>query len=272
MKVKVKVKVKKYLEIVKISFKNQLAWRFDVVMNIVFTVARILFAYLLWGAIFGQRDMVAGFTFSSMLSYYIVNSFLTQMDKSHTVSEELQDRIRNGTFSKYMIIPVRVEGYFMAQAVGKTAFYGVFTLIAAVAGAFLFGIRFVFTQSPPMLAAAAALAVLGFIFLIQLNFFLGILTFRYEDIWLFLMIKSNLIAFITGAMVPLSLLPEGVLGVMRYFPFYYIGYLPSMLVIGQNAGEAGIGLLVLTGWVVFFGIINPLLYKQIRTRYDGVGI
>jgi ABC-2 type transport system permease protein len=262
----------KYLEIMKITFKAQLAWRFDIAVNVVFTIAKILFAFILWRGIFDQRSMIAGFTFDSMLSYYIINSFLSQLDMSDKVSEELSSRIRGGTFSKFMVIPVNIQGYFLAQTAGASVFYLIFNLIAAVVWIFIFGIRFTFTGSPWLILAAVVFVLLGLIFMIQLNYFLGLLTLKYQDIFLFLMIKNNLVAFIAGTLVPLALLPELVLQVMRYFPFYYTSYLPSMLLIGRNGDEIGYGLITLTAWVMIFIVINKIAYERLRVRYDGVGI
>jgi ABC-2 type transport system permease protein len=108
--------------------------------------------------------------------------------------------------------------------------------------------------------------------MIQLNYFLGLLTLKFQDIYLFLMIKNNLVAFIAGTLIPLALLPELVLQVMRFFPFYYCSYLPSMLLIGRNGEEIGYGLITLTVWVLIFMAINKLAYGRLRVRYDGVGI
>ena len=41
----------KYWEISKVHMKEQLTWRADVVFNMLFTIVKILFAYLLWGII-----------------------------------------------------------------------------------------------------------------------------------------------------------------------------------------------------------------------------
>lgn len=266
------VYMNKYLEISKITFKSQLAWRFDIAVNVVFTIAKILFAYILWQGIFDHRSMVAGFTFDSMLSYYIINSFLSQLDMSDKVSEELSSRIRTGTFSKYMVIPVNIQGYFLAQTAGASLFYLIFNLIAAVVWIFIFGIDFTFTANVWYILAAFVFILLGLLFMIQLNYFLGLLTLKFQDIFLFLMIKNNLVAFIAGALIPLALLPELVLQVMRYFPFYYCTYLPSMLLIGRNGEEIGFGLITLTAWVLIFMIINKIAYGRLRVRYDGVGI
>ena len=262
----------KYLEVAKITYKAQMIWRFDIAFNMLFTIIKILFAYIIWGTIFGERETVAGFSFHSMLSYYIISSFLSQIEMSDGVSGEISTRIRDGSFSKYMVIPVHIEKYFLAQTLGAASFYALFNLAAAVIWSLLFRIRFTFITDIRVILICICLIALGMVFMVELNYFLGILTLKFQDIQMFLMIKNNLIAFITGTMVPLSLLPETIIAAMRVFPFYYITYLPSMLFIGQNKEEGFPGILVLTGWVVLFKMINHVTYNRLRTRYDGVGI
>ena len=70
--------MRKYREIMRAYLKTQLVWRADVAFHMVFIMSKVLFAWLLWGMIFRERNMVADFTFHGMLSYYIVSSFLSQ--------------------------------------------------------------------------------------------------------------------------------------------------------------------------------------------------
>ncbi|HML47832.1 MAG TPA: ABC-2 family transporter protein, partial [Clostridia bacterium] len=200
--------MRKYLEIAKLLFKAQLAWRASIAFNMLFTVLKILFAVVVWGAIYADNAVVGGFTLQGMLTYYVVSSFFSQLDISEGVAGEVSARIRNGTFSRYMVIPVRAEGYFHAQNYGAAALYMLFNLVAAAAWTLLFGIEFTLTGNPGLIAGALVLEALGLVFMVQLNFFLGILTFRFGDISLFLMIKNNLLAIVTGTMLPLSLFPE----------------------------------------------------------------
>ncbi|MDF2587543.1 MAG: multidrug family transporter permease [Anaerocolumna sp.] len=262
----------KYIEIAKISYKAQLAWRFDIIFNVLFTVIKIIFAVILWGAVFGERDVVSGLTFHTMLSYYIISSFLSKIELSDGVSGEISHRIREGSFSKYMVLPAKVEGYFLAQTLGAASFYAILNFIAAAIWIFIFRIQFTFTSDFKLIISGIILTILGLIFMVQLNFLLGILTLKFQDIQLFLMIKNTLVAFITGTMLPLSLLPEIVIGIMRFFPFYYITYLPSMLFIGNNQEEAIRGVAILSAWVLVFIIINNFSYNKLRIKFDGVGI
>ncbi len=264
--------MKKYWEAAKTAFKTRAAYRFDTAMQVFASLARVLFAWLLWTAIFQGRSTVAGFTLDTMLLYYLLQAFFAQMDNTGRIAEELSDYIRNGAFSKFLVLPVRVQGYLFAQSLGSAA-YSLFFSLAA--GAFcLLAVPFqpTVTRSFADFLQALALLLLGRVFLTQLNFYLGILTFRFQDIWLFLMIKSNLMAFLTGALVPLALLPGGVLSVLRLTPFYYTGYLPAMLILGRGGGEGIFGVLTLCAWIAFFFFLNKYMYVHLRTRYDGVGI
>lgn len=73
-------------------------------------------------------------------------------------------------------------------------------------------------------------------------------------------------------MIPLVLLPQGIITILRFFPFYYVTYLPSMLFVGRNENEIGIGFVTLSLWVLLFIPINKLTYNRLRIKYDGVGI
>lgn len=264
--------LRKYREVARVHLKSQLAWRADVMFQMFFTVGRILFAYLLWKVIFAGRDMVAGFGFDGMLSYYIFSSFLTQLDLSQGISEEIHDRIRGGTFSKYMVLPVHAEGYFLAMEVGVVLFYLVFDLVAAFVWVLVFGIRLQITGEVWILLCAVLMVVLGLLFMVQLNYYLGLLTLKYQGIGTFLMIKNNLVTLITGSIVPLVLLPEGVVRVMRLLPFYYVTYLPSMLLVGRCREEAAVGLTVLAAWCLVLQAMIHVTWEKYSRRYDGAGI
>lgn len=264
--------MRKYMEVANIYLKSQLFWRADTMINMLFTIGKIIFAYLLWGIIFQDNEFIAGFTFHSMLSYYIISSFLSQLDISEGVSGEISARIRNGTFSKYMVIPVHIERYFISMEVGVILFQLVFDIIASGIWIFVFRIQFVFTNNIGNILSAFIIILLGLLFMIQLNFYLGLLTFKYEEISTFLMIKNNLVALITGGIIPLVLLSETVIRMMKFLPFYYVTYLPSMLLIGRCSKERIQGIAVLLFWCIFMEWLIKRTYDKYRLQYDGVGI
>lgn len=264
--------MRKYIAVSKIYIKQQMTWRSEVLFNMVLIFAKILFAYLLWGIIFSERERVGEFTFHMMLSYYIINSFLSQLEMSSVISGDISQMIRNGTFSKYMIIPINIEIYFIAMVIGMMLYYFAFDFLIAFIGIFTFQIQFIFINNVPMVISTFIMVVLGFLFMIQLNYLLGILTLKYEEISTFLMIKNNLVSLITGSIIPLALFPEFLVSIMKLLPFYYITYLPSMLLIGECQDEAFLGIIILFCWCIVIQIIINLIQKRYIRKYDGVGI
>ena len=264
--------ITKYTETAKVLFKAQIIYRFSTIVSMIFTVSRIALAYILWSAIFDGRAVVAGFTFNAMITYYIIASFMTQMDQSGGFGGQISSEIRTGTFSKYMVRPMNIFGNFLFQAIGVSAFLFTFNLIAALLWVFVFRIEFVFSGDLLSVFSAVLVLSMGLLFMMQLNYFIGILAFKFLDVWIFIMIKDNLLHFLTGALIPLSLLPGNILAVMRLFPFYYVLYLPAMLFLGKSQGETARAVVTLVCWNLLFWVLNRISYRRLRVVYDGVGI
>lgn len=264
--------MKKYFETAKIMFKTQLAYRFDIVASMLFTISKILLAYVLWGAIFANQTTVSGFTFNTMLSYYIFSSFITQLDQSSRTGWQIADEIKNGRFSKYIIKPMGIFKYFTAHTIGVSAFLLSFNFIASTIWVIIFHVDFAITSNLWFIMSAVLLILLGLLFMMQLNFFIGILAFKFVDTSVFTMIKDNMVEFITGSLIPLALLPSGIIQFMMLFPFYYVSYLPAMLLLGRNGNEIILGFAVLICWNTVLGILNSVTYKRLKSIYDGVGI
>ena len=265
--------MKKYLAIAKILFKAQIVYRFDVALTAASTVWRVLFAWILWGAVFAGRDRIGGFDLQAMLSYYIVGSFLATIEMSGGVSGEVSSRIRGGTFSKYMVIPVRPQFHFMSQTAGACAYYALFSVAAAAFCAVVFKIKLSFTADPAALLTAALMIPAGLTFMAAYHFIVGVLAFKFLDIGFFLHVQGNLIAFFTGAIVPLSLLPRAVNGVLKYLPFTYVTYMPAMLITGRTgAADGAFGLAVVSCWAVAAIAAGHFLYERLRIKFDGVGV
>ncbi|NLO39118.1 MAG: ABC transporter permease [Ruminiclostridium sp.] len=264
--------MKKYIETIKIMFKSQMAYRFDIFISMVFSVSKIILAYVLWGAIFSTKDEVAGFTFNGMISYYIISSFIAQLNQSSSAGWQISAEIRQGLFSKYMVRPMNIFGYFTAHTAGTVLLLLIFNLAAAVLWTFLFGVKITLAGSFYDILLSVVLILLGLLFMMQLNYYIGILAFKFLDIGPFMMIKDNIIEFVAGSFIPLALLSDKILLVMRFLPFYYVSYLPTMLLLGRNGQEALTGVLVLAGWNIFFAVLNTISFRKLKYRYDGVGI
>jgi len=265
--------MRKYLEVFRWSFKMQIVWRFDVAMTMVATIGRIVAAWILWSAAFSGKELVGGFTFEAMLSYYIIGSFLASLDMSNQISSEVSYLIKDGGFSKHMVTPMNPFGFFGYMIAGESAFHFAFSLIAAAVCAVLFRIKIVITPDITGLLLGGGMAFLGLLFMVGYHYLIGILAFKFLDIGFFLHVQGSIISFATGALVPLSLLSGTVVGVLRFLPFTHVVFTPAMLLTGQISVDEGLfGAGVLLVWVAVIVFMGQTTYRRLRVRYEGVGI
>ena len=265
--------MKKYIAIGKILFKAQTAYRFDVIMTIVGMIWRIISAWILWSVIFTGRETMGGFTLETMLAYYLISSFFATMEMSAGVVGEVSSRIKGGTFSKFMVIPSNPQLHFYSQTLGASLYYGFFAALAAIAGAFALRINIIAATDPLRFFLAIAVFFLGTVFMNSFQFFLGIWAFKFQDTIFLTHVPSMIISFFTGELVPLSLLPGAMMGVLRLFPFSHVVYTPTMLLIGSiDASDGLTGLAVLAAWSAGMAAVSHLTYGKLRKKYEGVGI
>jgi ABC-2 type transport system permease protein len=261
------------MEVFRMSFKMQIVWRFDVAMTMIATVGRIVAAWILWRAIFSANETVKGFSLTAMLSYYIISSILNSIDFSHQISGEVSDLIRAGRFSGHMVTPINPLFFFGSMTAGESVFHLGFSLLAALICAAVFRVNIAITHDTAQILIALALIILGLVFMACYHYFVGILTFKFLEIGFFLHVQGNIIAFATGSLVPLSLLPQTALSVLCFFPFTHVVYTPAMLLCGQLSATEGIGGLAIAAvWTVMMLAVAQYAYGRLRVKYDGVGI
>jgi len=263
----------KYMEVFRLSFKMQIVWRFDLAMTMVATVGRIAAAWIVWNVIFSSNETVNGFSLAAMLSYYIISSILSSVDFSYQISGEVSELIRAGRFSGHMVTPMNPLFFFSAMTAGESAFHLGFSLLAAAICAAIFQLNVTITSDAVRILIALVMILTGLTFMTCYHYFIGILTFKFLEISFFMHVQGAIIAFATGSLVPLSLLSEKALSVLRFLPFTHVVYTPAMLLCGQLSAADGLfSLAVIAAWAALMPTIAHFAYNSLRVKYDGVGI
>jgi ABC-2 type transport system permease protein len=265
--------MKKYLEAFRLSYKMQITWRFDVAMTMLSTAGQIIAAWIIWQVIFSQNTTVKGFGLGSMLSYYLISSILTSIDFTNQISGEVSDLIKNGRFSGHLVTPMNPLFFFGSMTAGESIFHLGFCMLTALVCAVLFQMNIMITADPARIILALALIIIGLAFMASYHYTIGVLAFKFLEIGFFLHVQGNIIAFATGSLVPLSLLPEPVIAVLRFLPFTHVVFTPAMLLCGlADDAEGFFSLAVISAWALIMFAVSQYTYRHLRVKYDGVGI
>jgi ABC-2 type transport system permease protein len=123
-----------------------------------------------------------------------------------------------------------------------------------------------------LVLSAVIMVFLGLLFMAQLNYFIGLLAFKYNDVSTFLMLKKNFLSLINGSIIPLVLFPDIFTCILSWMPFYYVSYFPAMLLIGKGRTDILQGMITLIIWNMVMKVLSVVTYEKYRIKYDGVGI
>lgn len=264
--------MKKYFEIAKITFKSQIAYRFDIIIGLLLSFVRIMLAFILWRVIFEGKDEIAGFSFAMMMTYYIIISFLRRLDLTDEIVWQLSSEIREGQFTKYLIRPIKPLWYFVTACLAKMAYVLGLNIAATVLYALIFSRFWVVQTDTVTVLCAILIFVLGLSFMILLNYFIAILSFKFTDVGALNMIKGNILEFLTGALIPLTLLPGWLQNGMQLFPFYYVYYYPTALLLKGPVVGISEAILLLALWNAIMYAIVSMTYQALKRKYEGVGV
>jgi ABC-2 type transport system permease protein len=98
---------KGYSGVVKLGFKEGLAYRFHFIIHIFTTPLSLLIYYFLWKSIFefSGSEIIQGFTFQQMISYYAMNMIVGFLIWTF-VDEDLEEKIISGTLTPSLLRPL----------------------------------------------------------------------------------------------------------------------------------------------------------------------
>lgn len=262
----------KYLQVAKINWKAMLAYQVDAWLGSASSGFRVLLSLLLWIAVFSGKEEVGGYTLPMMVTYSLLATLFARLQYADDMAYQLANEVRDGQFSKYLVHPVSVSGYFIWSGMGRWLYY----LIINGAALALWSLVFSRWLAPPApvqdLLWLLLLLPLGALVMQLLYHCIGLLSLKYIEVTGFLIGSGSLVEFLSGSLIPLSLLPAPVTAGLRFFPFYYVVYYPATLVLGKNTEPPYFAALVLLAWCLVFYVIAETWFRRARRLYEGVGI
>ena len=215
----------------------------------------------IWRIIAGD-NADAGMTLTQLLSYTYVNALLTDMLVVKTYMSDWDfDSRSTALFTR----PVSVYGQVISRTMGEWIPSLVLFSMPMAALAPLFGIQIL----PRTLWAVPSLVLcvsLGFAF----EFFFFCVTLRLRNVsWLTYVIRSAVVSFFSGTVIPFKILPFGMDRWIAYQPFGSLGGATLSLYIGTAAPGAVIPAQVF--WNVVMWSITAAWFAKSKDRMMSFG-
>lgn len=249
-----------YLAFAKKSFLNKSAYRFDHIMGILNTLIRMFIFVEIYRALYGGREAVGDVTFSMVTTNFVLSIGL---DAVFFINDfYLPNKIQDGSITTEMLLPINFHGRMLADNIGNAAFMLIFHFMPV----FFVSVFFIGIESPAScfcLLAFLGSSVLGYGVLWSISFIIQMMSFWLINVWSFVTFKNVLINVLSGSMIPLWFMPDGIKQIMYFLPFSSIYFTPVQIYLGKlNNAEIVKGFLVQAAWITLFIFLGMRLWKK----------
>jgi len=263
--------------ILRTCIEERLVYRADFALATLFRFLPIVTQIFLWGAIFAvgtgsEHAVIGGYTYENMVSYYLLTMVSRAFSSMPGLASGIAAQVRDGSIKKFLTQPIDMLGYlFWHRLAHKLVYYGV-ALGPFVLVFWLCRKYFPPLPEPATMAAFCATLVMAFLLGFLIEALLGLIAFWFLEVSSLLFIYMMLNYFLSGHMIPLDFLPNGVQAAISFLPFKYLAYTPAAIWLGKyDSAELPLLLLEELCWVIGLLILNRLAFHRGVRRYSAFG-
>lgn len=229
-------------------------------------IVRVLVLLAIWRTLVAPGETVSGFTLPDLLTYTLIAEIFAEQLQAKS---ELDGWLWEGTLASRMQAPMSLVGQLASHLVGSWVFGFVAVSVPVLALAPLFGVNPLPASASAGLTFAPSLALAVAIGL-AVDVILAALTVAYGlTVWLVGMLRAALFGILSGAVIPLAVLPWGLGAVFGWLPFASMASAPLRIYTGT--GSVATLLCLQAGWAVVLWLVAGQLWRTNRERLVGHG-
>lgn len=261
--------MKYYLSVIKtnanIAYKSAKNYNINFVFMIFGNIISIFVKFFLWFSVFQTTKINdTGFALDEVFVYVILSgaiSFFINQDTSYYVSQDIKD----GSIVYSVLRPYTHMLHHFANSLGTALFNlkYICTLLIFVLLLYCFYTQVNFYPLEILLSFITVIN--SFLILFFFNYIIGLFSYITMNNWGSENVKSMVIQFFSGEMIPLFFLPTTVYEAMKFTPFFYTIHFSICVCLGKLAFEYIIvGIVVQFVWIVLFYILCKFFWKVIE--------
>jgi ABC-2 type transport system permease protein len=193
---------------------------------------RVLVLLSIWRSILESRPDASPVPLAALLTYTVVSEAFASALSVHT---RLSDSIWQGTLVHYFLRPAGVVRQFAAEASGQWAVDFVLFSIPLLLLAPLLGV-----DVAPASPLSALLFVVSLLLAVAVGLaiefiFAGFSLMTDQPIWLIEYVRRAIAGILSGALIPLAILPWGLGDLFGWLPFAATAWAPLAIYTGMQA-------------------------------------
>lgn len=263
--------MKKYWTAYKSAYQENITYKGPVFIRAIRDVLLTLFFIVLWSAVFQQKEVINGYTFNSIITYYILVRLMDQLYSFQT-TRLLNEDIVEGNLSNYLVKPMNYILYLASYVLGRRTARTTLTFILVIA-IFVFFSNYVMPPSNLInLLIFILSAMLSWILFFEIAFLLGVISFWFSEVSNLRSVLEHIILILGGLWIPIDLFPEKIAQIVNLLPFKYLYNSPVQVYQGKLSTNDLLTMFVIElVWITLFHLIGKYLFSRGLKTYAAFG-
>ena len=225
------------------------------VLNIIGMAIMVFF----WRAVYNEANTIADLSMVQTLNY-IMLAFIFMPLTDLDVIWEMGNQLRDGTIAHQLLRPIDFQMMFYAQNLGGLVTRLLLQIPIALIATVFFGLQWpsdIWTWGAFFISA-----LLGYTVLFFFHWFLSCLTFYTTEVWGLGVLVLGFTTFLSGALVPLTMMPDWMQSIVYSIPFAQAIAVPVNLLTGITPpGDAPRVWLIQLLWVAGMWVASNLFFR-----------
>lgn len=262
--------MKKYFAVARAEWLDALQNREEVLIWVILEGVPVLIMSWLWLA---NQSQLANLHISvgSLVTYYTLIFIISRVTGFY-FDETMQSRIREGTFSSFLLRPWSLFSMLLSQNLGGKLFNTFFLLIPVLAFIYLlFGSHLLVTLDWRIVLFFLSL-IPAYLIQFCLSLIVVAVAFFWEQSFSLIHLRWVMETVFGGYALPLYLYPKFLSNFASFLPFKYVYFLPANIYSSQLDVMGSLQQILYSClWVVCLYLLANLIWRKGLNRYSSVG-
>lgn len=258
--------IKPYLSFSGAATKMMLTYRLQVFLWFIAEATKLILIFFLWHAIFSNSEssVINGYTYGGIVMYYLfamIVGWLTFSDQLWNVADD----VKKGTLAMKLIKPIGYVRTLLFQNIGAQVGAFFIVVLPLIITSIILNITF---------DVGITMNFLKLLFIIIVIFNALLINFYFDMIFAAILMKvtnsfgvfqlrNAIIRLLSGALLPITLMPALMQKIANYLPFVYTVFIPSEFIRRDFEFDFFIKhLLISYFWVIALICISMFIFKR----------
>ena len=254
---------RRYKPFINAGIQELISYRVNFILYRIGDVMGAFVAFYLWKAVFdsSQEPLIQGFSMADITLYIImsfVTNLLTRSDSSFMIGSIIMRLLRPVHFAASYLFTELGSKWLIFISVGLP-FLSVIVLMKILSGQ---GIVEVLGLTTLYLFSLTLAYLINFFF----NICFGFSAFVFKNLWGSNLLKTSIVAFMSGSLIPLAFFPKVISDILSFLPFSSLIYTPVMIIVGKyDASQILQALLLQLFWLIVMVGLSQLIWKRVQS-------